>query len=173
MHTILFFHPYLMGERSPWWNPDARGAFIGLSMAHGKAEMARAVLEGVTMGLRQIVSALRDQSPAPIASLRLIGGGGKSRLWQQIVADCLGLPVHLLELQGEATSWGAAVTAGVATGMWEWSMAAERSKVVRIIEPNPSATARYAQLAEIYEESYRALVPTWARLADFERPEEQ
>lgn len=162
----VVFLPYLMGERSPWWNPQARGAFVGLSMAHGRGEMARAVLEGVAIGLRQIVFALRESCPQ-IDSVRLIGGGGKSNLWQQIVADVLGMPVHLLELQGEATSWGAAVTAGVAIGQWEWEKAAERGSVRRTIEPNLANAFRYAELAEIYEETYRALVPTYDRLARF------
>jgi len=162
----VVFLPYLMGERSPWWNPQARGVYAGLSLAHGRGEMARAVLEGVAIGLRQIVYALRESCPQ-IDSVRLIGGGGKSTLWQQIVADVLGMPVHLLELQGEATSWGAAVTAGVAVGQWRWEKAAERGSVRRTIEPNLADAFRYAELAEIYEETYRALVPTYDRLARF------
>lgn len=168
----IVFLPYLMGERSPWWNPQARGAFVGLSMAHSRGDMARAVLEGVAMGLRQIVYALRETCAsvpggANIDSIRLIGGGGKSSLWQQIVADVLDMPVHLLELQGEATSWGAAVIAGVAVGQWDWSLAAERGNVRRVIEPNIANALRYAELADVYTETYRALTPTYDRLARF------
>ena len=161
----LIFLPYLMGERSPWWNPQARGAFVGLSMQHGKPQMARAVLEGVACGLRQILDSLREQTP-DIDALRLIGGGGKSQLWPQILADVCGLPIHMLELTGEATSWGAAVAAGVGVGLYDWSIAAERSQVVRIIDPIAANRPRYDALLETFTESYLALRPVFGRLRD-------
>lgn len=160
----LIFLPYLMGERSPWWNPLARGAFVGLAMPHGKLEMARAVLEGVAFGLRQILDALREQVP-DIQALRLIGGGGKSLLWQQILADCLGLPIHTLELKGEAASWGAAVAAGVGVGLYDWSIAAARSQIVNVIDPNLAHAQRYNELFTIYTDLYGVLEPFYARLA--------
>ena len=160
----LLFLPYLMGERSPWWNPQARGAFVGLAMPHDKPQMARAVLEGVAFGLRQILDSLREHVP-DIDALRLIGGGGKSRLWPQILADVFGLPIHMLELKGEATSWGAAVAAGVGAGIYDWSIAAERSQVVAVVEPNPANRQRYDELLNLFTESYLALAPVYARLA--------
>ncbi len=160
----LIFLPYLMGERSPWWNPLARGAYIGLSMQHGKPEMARAVLEGVALGLRQILDALREQADG-ITAMRLIGGGGKSTLWRQVLADVFQLPIHMLELKGEATSWGAAVAAGVAIGQYDWSIAAERGQVVEIVEPNTAHAALYDELLGVYTASYEALAPVYARLA--------
>ena len=160
----LIFLPYLMGERSPWWNPLARGAYIGLAMQHGKPEMARAVLEGVALGLRQILDALREQAGG-ITAMRLIGGGGKSPLWRQILADVFQLPIHMLELKGEATSWGAAVAAGVAIGQYDWSIAAERGQVVEIVEPNLADPARYDELLAIFTASYEALAPIYARAA--------
>jgi xylulokinase len=160
----LLFLPHLMGERSPYWNPLARGAFVGLAMPHGKAEMARAVLEGVGFGLQQILAILQGHV-AGIESLRLIGGGGKSRLWQQILADIFGLPIEMLELKAEATSWGAAVAAGVGVGLYDWTIAAERSRVVEVIAPNRANVARYAELAALYAEAYEALTPIHARLA--------
>mgnify|MGYP005839756069 FL=1 len=159
----LIFLPYLMGERSPWWDPQARGAFVGLSMQHNKPQMARAVLEGVAFGLRQILDSLREQTP-DIDALRLIGGGGKSRLWPQILADIFGTPIHMLELTGEATSWGAAVAAGVGVSLYDWSIAAERSQVVRIIEPIAANRPRYEVLLERFTESYLALKPVFGRL---------
>ncbi|MFN8469446.1 MAG: xylulokinase [Caldilineaceae bacterium] len=160
----LLFLPYLMGERSPWWNPLARGAFVGLAMQHGKPEMARAVLEGVAFGLRQILDALREQAGA-LSAIRLIGGGGKSTLWRQVLADVFQLPIHMLELKGEATSWGAAVAAGVAIREYDWSIAAERGQVVEIVEPNRANAARYDELLAIYTASYEALAPIYTRLA--------
>jgi len=160
----LLFLPYLMGERSPWWNPQARGAFIGLSMQHSRPEMARAVLEGVAFGLRQILDSLREHVPG-IDALRLIGGGGKSQLWPQILADIFGLPIHMLELKGEATSWGAAVAAGVGVGLYDWSIAAERGQVVQIVAPNFDHQQRYTELLDLFTESYLALTPVYTRLA--------
>lgn len=161
----LIFLPYLMGERSPWWNPQARGAFIGLAMQHGKPQMARAVLEGVALGLRQILDCLRQQTTG-IDALRLIGGGGKSQLWPQILADVFGLPIHMLELTGEATSWGAAVAAGVGVNLYDWSIAAERSQVVRIIEPIAANRPRYELLLETFTESYLALRPMFEKIKE-------
>ncbi len=163
----LLFLPYLMGERSPWWNPRARGAFVGLSMHHDKAQMARAVLEGVALGLRQILDCLREQVPG-IEAMRLIGGGGNSQLWQQILADALQLPVHMLALKSEATSWGAAVAAGVGVGIYDWSIAAERGTVVQVVEPDSARAARYDELLDLFTDSYRALVPIYDRLADLQ-----
>ena len=160
----LIFLPYLMGERSPWWNPDARGAFVGLGVQHDKAAMARAVLEGVGFGLGQILDSLREQVVG-IDAIRLIGGGGRSALWPQILADIFELPVHPLELTGEATSWGAAVAAGVAVGVYDWSIAAQRSRVVAVYEPDPAHAALYREMKELFRDSYLALTPIYARQA--------
>ena len=108
----LLFLPYLIGERSPWWNPQARGAFIGLTMNHSRAELTRAVLEGVAFNLRLILDALESQG-AQLPAIRLIGGGAQSPVWRQILADVFARPVHILDLTTEATSWGAAVAGGV------------------------------------------------------------
>jgi xylulokinase len=163
----LIFLPYLMGERSPWWNPQARGAFVGLSMQHSKPQMARAVLEGVAFGLRQILDSLREQTP-DIDALRLIGGGGRSQLWPRILADVFGLPIHMLELKGEATSWGAAVAAGVGAGLYDWSIAAERGQVVQVIEPDRTNRQHYEEMLALFTQSYLALTPVYAKLARIE-----
>ncbi|MCB0214813.1 MAG: xylulokinase, partial [Anaerolineae bacterium] len=80
-------------------------------------------------------------------------------------ADVFGLPIHMLELKGEATSWGAAVAAGVGAGIYDWSIAAERSQVVAVVEPNPANRQRYDELLNLFTESYLALAPVYARLA--------
>ncbi len=160
----LIFLPYLLGERSPWWNPLARASWIGMAMSHGSAEMARAALEGVAMTLRMILDVMRAQVP-DIQSIRLIGGGSKSPLWRQIFADCWKVPVHELELKGEATSWGAAVAGGVAVGLYDWSIAAQRSRIISTVEPNPAHSAVYDEMLEITQDAYRALEPVYERLA--------
>ena len=161
----LIFLPYLIGERSPHWNPHARAAFVGLTMAHGRAEMARAVLEGVAYNLRIILDAFRDQG-APISALRLIGGGARSPLWRQILADVFGLPVLQPKLLVEATSLGAAVAGGVGVGLYpDYGVAADLVHVDPGEGPQPAAAARYRELYPLFKETYAALVGVYDRIA--------
>jgi xylulokinase len=159
----LVFLPYLLGERSPWWNPQARGAFVGLAMSHSRAEMARAALEGVAFNLRMILDALESQGTI-IPAIRLIGGGAQSPLWRQILADVFAKPIHIPELLTEATSWGAAVAGGVGVSLYEWSIAKEHARVKIIIEPDATNVMRYAELAPLFADTYRALEPIYTRL---------
>ncbi len=160
----LMFLPYLIGERSPWWNPKARGAFVGLSMVHDKAELARAVLEGVAFNLKIILDSFKDGG-ANIPTIRLIGGGAQSQVWQQILADVWNIPVHLPELLSEATSWGAAVAGGVGVGLYSgWEIAKTQTKIGRIVEPNPKQAARYAEQYGLFCEAYKALEPIYNRI---------
>jgi len=161
----LFYLPYLIGERSPHWNPRARGAFVGLTMAHGRAEMVRAVLEGVAFNLRIILDAFRDQG-APISALRLIGGGARSALWRQILADVFGLPMLRPRLLVEATSLGAAIAGGVGIGLYSsYSVAGKLVRVEPGEEPRPEVTAQYEELYQIFKETYASLVDVYDRIA--------
>ncbi|MEZ4658077.1 MAG: FGGY-family carbohydrate kinase [Caldilineaceae bacterium] len=99
-----------------------------------------------------------------MTAMRLIGGGGKSSLWPQILADCFGLPIQLLELKSEATSWGAAVIGGVAVGLYDWSIAAAHGQVVQTVAPDVEIGERYAELVQIYADTYAALKPIYERL---------
>ena len=112
----LIFLPYLMGERSPILDTDARGAFIGLSAMHERRDLIRAVLEGVVYSLRQNMDLLRSLGVTP-AKVRLCGGGARSPLWRQMLADVLNLPVSTLQ-NAESPALGAAILAGVACGMY-------------------------------------------------------
>ncbi len=161
----LLFLPYLLGERSPYWNPLARGAFIGLAMPDSRPELARAVLEGVAFNLRLILDVLRSQG-AQLEAMRLIGGGGKSRLWQQILADVYNLPLHQLNLPAAATVLGAAVAGGVGVGLYrDYSVVRELVPVRVITAPNPATRARYEALYALFRESYAALESIYTRLA--------
>jgi len=164
----LLFLPYLLGERSPHWNPAARGAWIGLAMSHQKGDMARAVLEGVALNLRLILDTLRAQV-AGIAAIRLIGGGSKSPLWRQILADCLGLPIHSLALTAEATGWGAAVAGGVGVGLFDWAIAAQRAQVVEIALPQATNQAMYDEMTPLFLAAYQALEPLYSRLEQIQQ----
>lgn len=164
----VIFLPYLLGERSPHWNPLARAAWLGMAMSTGKAELARAVLEGVALNLRLILDTLRSQVQG-IDAIRLIGGGSRSPLWRQILADCWRAPVQTLALKTEATAWGAAVAGGVGAGIYTWEIAAHQAQVIETVEPNPAFVPIYDELAEIYADSYAALSPIYDRLGQMNR----
>jgi xylulokinase len=161
----LLFLPYLMGERSPRWNPQARGAFIGLTIRHTRADMIRAVLEGVTMNLRVILDAFTTQG-AKIDVMRVIGGGARGRLWNRIMADIYGVPVHRLSILEEATSMGAALAGGVGVGLYrDFSMIDQMNQVAEVIAPDPLAQAAYARTYPIFEAAYHALLPIYGMIA--------
>jgi xylulokinase len=161
----LLFLPYLMGERSPYWNPLARGALVGLAMSHGQAECARAVLEGVALNLALILEALQSQE-VQVKRLLLIGGGARSAVWRQILADVLDLPVWLPALTTEATALGAVVAGGVGVGLFKDFNVVDRLVSPREAEhPQPAQHQQYAALLDLFREAYQALDPIFARLA--------
>jgi xylulokinase len=161
----LFFLPYLMGERSPRWNPHARGAFIGLTVRHTRADMIRAVLEGVTMNLRVILDAFRAQGIQP-QSMRLIGGGARGRFWNRLMADIYGIPVQRLAILEEATSMGAALTGGVGVGLYrDFGMVEQMNQIAETMKPDAHAQAIYEQRLPIFESCYRALLPVYEEIA--------
>ena len=162
----LIFLPYLLGERSPRWNPKARGAFVGLTMGHSRADLIRAVLEGVTMNLRLILEAFRAQG-AEIEAMRLIGGGARGRFWNQLMANIYGLPIQRLAILEEATSMGAALTGGVGVGLYpDFSMGETMNQVAEVFTPDPIEQATYKKFFPIFEATYQALVPIYDMLAE-------
>ena len=100
--------------------------------------------------------------------MRLIGGGSRSPLWRQILADCFKLPVEMLSLTSEATSWGAAVAGGVGAGVYTWDIAAQRSQVVDTVEPIAANMAIYDDIAAFNAEVYQALAPIYTRLSHWQ-----
>lgn len=163
----LLFLPYLLGERSPRWNALARGAFVGISINHSRAHMLRAVLEGVALNLRVILDAFEEQGP-DIDAVRLIGGGARSALWRQIIADVFGRPVLRLDLPSEATSFGAAIAGGVGVGLFKDFSIAE---VVNVEKCSPSSIGEdvYRRPYEIFNLAYEALKPIFDALASADR----
>jgi xylulokinase len=162
----LVFLPYLMGERSPRWNTRARGAFVGLTIRHERADLYRAVLEGVAFNLRVILDAFVAQG-ARIESMRLIGGGARGHVWNRIMADVYGVPVERLSVLEEATSMGAALVGGVGVGLYEgFSMCERMNPVAATIEPDPASQAVYDRLRPIFDQAYEALIPVYDRLAE-------
>lgn len=161
----LFFLPYLLGERSPRWNPLARGAFVGLTIRHSRAHLYRAVLEGVTFNLRVILDAFRAQGTA-ISSMRLIGGGASGRIWNQIMADIYGMPVQRLAILEEATSMGAALVGGIGVGLYPgFDLIHQMNAVASTVAPDPAAQAVYQRMLPVFEKLYAALEPVYADIA--------
>lgn len=164
----VFFLPYMLGERSPRWNPNARGAFIGMNLETSREQMFRSVLEGITMNLGLIVRIMREQ--IPFDAMRVIGGGAKGAVWRQIMADVYECPIHKLNVLEEATSMGAAVIGGVASGMFDDFSAIERFiRVDDIIEPIASNVAVYRRLLPVFDQCYDALVPVYDELVSLSK----
>src|SRR5258707_15189703 len=112
----LLWAPYLMGERTPHLDRNARGALVGLTAQHTRAHVIRAILEGVAFSLRDTFTIFRELS-VPVKSIRLGGGGARGSLWQQMQADIYGTPVDLVAAE-EGAAYGAALLAGVGAGAW-------------------------------------------------------
>lgn len=160
----LSFLPYLMGERSPYWNPNARGAFVGLTKKHGRPQMVRAVFEGVAFNLRLILEALREQGLA-ITRLRLVGGGAQSRVWRRILADVLGHPLELVAHPLEATAIGAATAGAVGVGLAR-NFREAGDRLVRIVgTETPRPGEIYPELYGIFRRAYDRLIPVFDDLA--------
>ncbi len=153
----LIFLPYLMGERTPYSDPDAKGCFIGLTMNTTRGEMTRAVLEGVAYGLRDSLEILRDIH-IPIREIRVIGGGSKSKLWIHILANVFNTPIQMINTnQGGAL--GAALLAGVGIGVYSSVDSACKSviQVINSIEPNLECSNEYDKGYRLYQRLYREL----------------
>ncbi len=160
----VYYLPYLMGERSPHNNPDARALFIGMSMDTTRADMTQAVLEGVAFAIRDSFEVARDLG-IQISETKICGGGAKSPLWRKIIANVLGIKVNIIESE-EGPGLGGAMLAAVACG--EYSSVEEAAqkivKVIDCVEPDAALTAKYdakyAKFKEIYP-TVKALYDTF------------
>lgn len=160
----LIYLPYMMGERSPRWNPNARGAFIGLKTEHQRKELLRSVMEGVTMNLNVIYKIFHETMD--LKELLLIGGGAKSPVWMQMLADVLGVNVLKPNYIEEATSMGAAIAAGIGVGVFEDFNAIHKFlKIEDTIVPNMEIHERYEQVMPVFNEAYFALLNVYESLA--------
>lgn len=152
----VIFLPYLLGERSPHWNPDARGAFIGLKMENSHADLARSVLEGITLNLHAILEVFRNA--LPIHEVLVIGGGAKGAVWRQIMADLFAARICVPALLEESTSIGAAVTGGVGVGLFpDFRVAEDMISIRAVHEPSPEAVRAYGPVKELFDLCYTAL----------------
>lgn len=157
----LYFLPHLLGERSPLWDPDARGAFVGLSRHHGRAHLVRAVLEGTAFNLLSCIQAFRA-SGAVIDRIDAVGGGAQSDVYLSVLADVWGVPVRRRTIVEEANSLGAAVTAAVGLGITDFSAARALSEVTAEFTPDAGRHAVYAERHARFTDAYAALAPWFA-----------
>ena len=153
----LLFLPYLAGERTPHADPNARGCFIGLTNKHGRGHMSRAVMEGVAMSLRESLQIVRDLG-VPTKEIRVSGGGAKSPLWKQILADTFGQAACTINAE-QGPAYGVALLAAVGDGAYKNIEEACKAtiSVVNKTAPNKNAVKSYDRLFPIYQGLYRSL----------------
>ncbi|MFP4478829.1 MAG: xylulokinase [Candidatus Izemoplasmatales bacterium] len=157
IHNNLFFLPYLSGERAPINDPDAQGLFLGLDLSHSKKDLDQAVVEGITFALKQSFEKIRDLG-IEIPSVRITGGGAKSEIWAQMIADILDVEVYTMENE-EGPALGAAILAMVGNGLYE-SVQEACKKIVKL-------DAKYTQIPKnlkIYDKKYKKFVIIYPRV---------
>jgi xylulokinase len=153
----LLWAPYLMGERTPHLDPEARGALVGLTASHGQAHIVRAILEGVAFSLKDTFSIFAEIG-VPVRAIRLGGGGARSRVWRQIQADVYGQAVEIVAAE-EGAAYGAALLAGVGAGEWP-SADAACDAVVHVAErvvPREEDIRTMQRSYALYRELYPSL----------------
>lgn len=161
----LFFLPYLLGERSPWWNPHATGCFTGLTPRHGKAEILRAVMEGVGYNLRIILEMLRQHRP--FERLKMVGGGARNACWLKALADVWQMPLDVARVLSGASSTGAALCAAIGIGaIPDFSIGARVNPAVREILPDRRLAPLYEDGLRRFKALYQALEPVAFAPAD-------
>lgn len=160
----LLFLPYLIGERSPRWNPDARACFIGIGMEHEQKDFLRAVQEGVAMNLNEILRIFREAGQE-ISEIIVVGGGIKSGVWQQILADIYQTKIRIPLLLDEAASMGAAITGGVGVGLFaDFSVVDRFVSIAHDIHPAPQNTEKYRALQVVFNQAYQSLQNVYGQL---------
>lgn len=155
----LFFLPHLLGERSPYWNAAAAGAFLGLERHHGPVHLVRAVLEGVGFNLRTCIEAFTDNG-LKVETLDVIGGGAQSDTWMQVLADIWQIPVRQRTIVADANSLGAAVTAAVGLDLVDgFEVARDLSYITAEFVPAADGDKRITEQHQIFLDGYQRLEP--------------
>ena len=154
----VFFHPYLQGERCPYWDSNLRASFTGVSISSTRGDFARALMEGVAFSLRDCYRTLEEMK-LPVKRIFLIGGGARSRLWSEIVANVFNCPVSVPQ-PGDA-SFGSCLLAGTGIGIFPDVKAAVAKclHIDRTVEPDPATAVKYDHLFTCYRRIHDALAP--------------
>jgi xylulokinase len=161
----LFFLPYLTGERCPHPDPYARGGWIGITARTLRRDMIRALMEGVTFGMRDAIEIMQEMN-IPISEVRASGGGARSPFWRQMQADIYKKPIVLTNA-AEGPAYGVAILAGVGTGVWSSVEEACKSSIKREtkISPNRKLAATYDCYYPMYRKLYFDLKDRFAEIA--------
>ena len=159
----LFFLPYLLGERSPYWNAHAKGAFVGITPAHGAGDFVRAVMDGVALNFAINYKEIMKNNPKD--DIILYGGCAKSKIWRQIFSDILNTPVYVSEISEEAATYGAMLLASAAVGVDRISDYKVNCKLAAV--PSAQAHRRYSEAAIIFQDAYASLCETFECISAF------
>jgi xylulokinase len=154
----LLVLPYFLGEKTPVFDPAARGVFFGLTLHHARGHLHRAILEGVAYGFRHHVEVL-EAGGHSIRSVRIMDRGARSRLWRQLIADVLGRPIAYAPAADLGSAYGVAWVAGVAGGFWDWQRKPPMKGDAMVHEPVPAVRDLYAGLYRVYRDLYTHLRP--------------
>lgn len=164
----LIYMPYLMGERTPHMNPRCRGAFVGLNIVHTRAHMLRAIMEGITYSLADCNNILREQGNT-VHHMRVCGGGSKSSVWKRIMADLYECEITTL-MQEEGPAYGAAILAGVGTGVFK-SITEACKRLIQtdeVIQPCTEETRIYKRYHKLYNKLYLHMRDDFSELYEIE-----
>jgi xylulokinase len=161
----VVFLPYLAGERSPLWDPSARGAFAGLALGHRRAHLTRAILEASAFAIRHVAESVLAAG-ADVRAMRVCGGPARSELWNRVKADVTGFPIEVPAVLETAVA-GSAMVAATAVGAWPDLPAAIRgmTRIVRRLEPDPSTRLTYDATYDAYRALHPAIAPIVRNLA--------
>jgi xylulokinase len=155
-----FWVPYLMGERTPHLDPNARAALVGLTASHTRGHVIRAIMEGVAFSLKDTFT-IFEEMKIPVTSIRLGGGGARSSLWRQIQADVYGREVEIVAAE-EGAAYGAAILSGVGAGAWA-TVEQACDAVVRVAKRIPPKQKDSAMMQTAYR-SYRQIYPALSQI---------
>jgi len=163
----LIFLPYLSGERTPYPDPLSRGAWIGLATRHVQPHLTRSILEGVAFGIKDMFGLMRDAGLGSVDEVRVSGGGAKSLLWRQILADTLDAELVTVNTT-EGAAYGAALLAGVGAGVWPNidTACAQTISTRDHVTPNKDVVTLYDSLYAQYKLLYPTLKPVFHNLSN-------
>lgn len=161
----VFFLPYFMGERSPIWDENTKGCFIGMNLNNTHEDMLRSVYEGIAYALRSVLDVYEENNLFP-HNLALIGGGAISCFWNEVMCDIFNLPIMVHKNPREATSLGAALAAGVGIGLYkDFDDAVSIISYERILQPRVEQVAIYKKYYSVYKEMYPSLKQVFAHIS--------